>query len=119
VNLLLLDAPAVAPVEFDTSGWPTWDEIEAELDADARARKALAEREAIEEELRAVLAAVEDAAAPITGTLPVIMPLTKADAHEGTVQAVIVHAVAQLREISRTRRTSELADVVAMLEAVI
>lgn len=104
-----------APVEFDVTGWPTWDEIEA----DELARTQRAERDVIEEELRAVLAAVEEAAVPVTGKLPTIVPLTKADAHEGAVEAVIVHVCDRLREISRTRRTSELADVIATLEAVI
>lgn len=90
-----------APVEFDTSGWPTWDEVVTQLGVDE------------------VLAAVEEAAAPVTGALPLIVPLTKADAHEGAVEAVLAHACDRLREISRTRRTSELVDVVAMLEAVI
>jgi len=115
VDLLQPDAPAVAPVEFDTSGWPTWDEIAA----DERARAERAELDDVEAELRAVLAAVEQAAAPVTGTLPVIVPLTKADAHDGATAAVIDHACNRLREIVRTRRTSQLPDVVAMLEAVI
>lgn len=104
-----------APVEFDVTGWPTWDEIAA----DERTRTELAHREVIEEELRAVLAAVEAAAVPVTGALPVIVPLTKVDAHYGATEAVIAHACDRLREISRTRRTSELPDIVAMLEAVI
>lgn len=111
-----LEIPATpAPVEFDVTGWPTWDEIAA----DERARTELAHREVIEEELRAVLAAVELAAAPVTGALPIIVPLTKADAHEGAVEAVLIHVCDRLREISRSRRTSELRDVIATLEAVI
>lgn len=106
---------ATDPVEFDTSGWPTWDEIEA----DERARTERAERDVIEAELRDVLAAVEVAAVPITGALPVIVPLTKADAHRGAVEAVLALACDRLREIARTRRTSQLPEVVAMLEAVI
>ena len=118
MNLLLPELESTnltAPVEFDTSGWPTWDEIAA----DERARAAREELDEIEGELRAVIAAVEQAAAPITGPLPLIIPLTKADAHEGTVEAVVVHACDRLREISRSRRTSELPAVIAMLEAVI
>jgi hypothetical protein len=104
VNLLLPEPETIAtasPVEFDTSGWPTWDEALRQLGAEA------------------VLAAVEQAAAPVTGALPVIVPLTKADAHEGTVEAVLMHACDRLREISRTGRISQLAAVVATLEAVI
>lgn len=103
------------PAGFDTSAWPT----QTEIAADAIARTERAALDDVEGELRAVLAAVEEAAAPVTGALPVIVPLTKADAHEGAVEAVIAYACVRLRQIVRTRRTSELPDVVAMLEAVI
>ncbi|MFI6428492.1 hypothetical protein [Promicromonospora sp. NPDC050880] len=115
MNLLLHDAPPVEPIEFDVSGWPSAAEIEADELARAE-RAALAD---VEAELRGVLAAVEQAAAPVTGPLPIVVPLTKADAHDGAVAAVIEHVCDRLREIVRTRRTSELPDVVAMLEAVI
>lgn len=130
---LAADAPVADPAEFDTSGWPTADEIEADerrrraeqeewdllvaaLEMSSAAAAAQREHDAA---LREVEVAVEEAAAPITGALPIIVPLTKADAHDGTVASVIAHACDRLREIRRTRRTSELADVVAMLQAVI
>lgn len=114
--------PAIAgtdPVEFDTSSWPTQDEIDAMIESERKAARQRAELAQVEAELRDVLAAVEVAAEPITGALPVIVPLTKADAHRGAVEAVLVLACDRLREISRSRRTSELADVVALLEAVL
>jgi len=115
VNLLSLPELDVPPTEYDTAAWPT----AAEIAAADQARAERAHRDVIEAELRDVLAAVEMAAAPITGALPVIVPLTKADAHRGAVEAVLVLACDRLREISRTRRTSELPEVVALLEAVI
>ncbi|WP_419704961.1 hypothetical protein [Promicromonospora sp. NFX87] len=115
MNPLLLPEVDVPPTAYDTDAWPT----AAEIAAADQERAARADRDVLEEELRTVLAAVEVAAVPVTGRLPVIVPLTKADAHRGATEAVIAHACDRLREISRSRRTSELPDVVAMLEAVI
>lgn len=125
-----MSAATTAPTEFDTSGWPT----SAEIAADERERRAAqAEWDTLvaalqvtstaaneqRQERAALRAAAVEAAAPITGPLPVIVPLTKADAYRGMFQAVVTEVCDRLDEIRRTRRTSELADVVTLLQAVI
>jgi hypothetical protein len=120
-------APAGATgTAYDPTGWPTQDQIQADAEWDEIVRRlqavadtVQAERDERDQRLAEVSAAVERAAAPVTGALPRIVPLTKADAHDGAVEAVITHACERLREIARTRRTSELIDVIASLEAVI
>lgn len=112
-----LSPEMTSPVEFDPTTWPTQDEIDALIEAEEAAERERAHLAVVEGELRGVLATVEAAAEPVTGPLPVIVPLTKADAYRGATAAVVAKACEQLREIRRTRRTSELGDVVALLES--
>lgn len=125
---LFLERPAGngTGIEYDPSVWPTWDQIMADTEWDEIVRHlqdasdtARAVREEYARALADVAEAVELAAVPVTGAIPISVPLTKTDAHDGTVEAVITHVCARLREIARTRRTSELPNVIATLEAVV